>query len=346
MMPVDLRSDTVTRPDAAMRRAMAEAEVGDDGFGEDPTVRQLEDLAAETLGQETALFVPSGIMANQLALHLLGRPGGVVLCEADCHLMHYEMGAMGLLTSMMPNPIVGQAGRLDPAKVEAAIVPSGGYKTPTTVLALENTHNMAGGRVVTPEQTDALVAVARRHGLPVHLDGARVFNAAVALDVPVDRLTSGVDTVSFCLSKGLGAPVGSLLCGRAEVMQDARRVRKSFGGAMRQAGVLAAAGLLALREGPGRLAEDHVRARRLAVGLAGLPGLHVDVEAVETNIVIVEVTAEAPVDVAQLLTELAQEQVKIAPIDAHRIRLVTHRDVDDADIERALVAFAEALLSE
>ena len=337
-MRVDLRSDTVTRPDAEMRRAMAEAEVGDDGFSEDPTVRRLEEEAAAALGKEAALFVPSGVMANQIALHLLGRPGGAVLCPQNAHILRYEMGAMAALSGLMAQPLPAPDGLLNPEQVAEAIVPSGGYLTPTVLLSLENTHNMAGGRVLSAERTDALVEVARRHGLPVHLDGARIFNAALAQGTTPARLAAGVDTVMFCLSKGLGAPAGSLLCSSAARIAEARRVRKMFGGAMRQVGVLAAAGLVALRQGPRRLADDHARAAQLAAGLAELPGLEV-AEPVETNIVMVAVPGSAP----ELCARLQAEGLLCSPVDGRRVRLVLHRDVDDAGVEWALRGFGGLL---
>jgi threonine aldolase len=268
--PVDLRSDTVTKPDAAMRRAMAEAEVGDDVMREDPTVRRLEERAAEATGQEAALYVPSGTMGNQVALHVHGSPGGEVICDSRSHVLHYEMGGMAALSGLLPKTFDTPWGQLDPAQVESAIAPDVSLRARTVLVLVETSHNVAGGTVYRPEELDAVVAVARRHGLPVHLDGARVFNAAASLGVPVSRLTSpspggsGVSSVMFSLSKGLGAPVGSLLCGPGDFVDEARRVRKMFGGGMRQAGVIAAAGLVALEEGPARLPRDHEHARLLA----------------------------------------------------------------------------------
>lgn len=339
---VDLRSDTVTRPTAAMRRAMAEAEVGDDVFGEDPTVRRLEREAAARLGKEAALFVPSGMMGNQIALHVQGRPGAEVICEAASHVVKYEAGAMAVLSGMQPRTLPGRGGALDPAQVEAAIGSGDPYRPPTALLALENTHNMAGGRVVPPERIALLAAVARRHRLPVHLDGARIFNAATALEVPVEHLAADADTVMFCLSKGLGAPVGSMLCGPRETMEKAHRVRTLFGGAMRQVGVLAAAGLVALREGPEHLARDHRRARRLGECLAELPWAEIDPTTVETNIVIFRVLpagggdGEAPAP--RLVARLEALGILAIPISRDEVRFVTHRDLSDEDLERALGA--------
>lgn len=354
---VDLRSDTVTRPDAAMRRAMAEAEVGDDVYGEDPTVRRLEELAASLVGCEAALFVPSGTMGNQIALHLHGRGAGTgaeVLCEASCHLVWYEMGAMAALSGLLPRTIATPHGLLDADLVAAAIAPAIPYRARTAVIAVENTHNLAGGRVSSPERLAGLVAVARSAGLPIHLDGARVFNAAVHLGVAVERLTAGFDSVMVCLSKGLGAPVGSLLCGGRDFVAEAWRVRKMFGGGMRQVGVLAAAGLLALVEGPARLAEDHANAALLARRLAGIDGLVVDVEGVETNIVIVRLaarsTGRALVGAAvgetpalRLLARLREQGVLAGAMGSDIVRFVTHRDVDRAGVERAAAVVARAL---
>jgi len=341
--PIDLRSDTVTRPDAAMRRAMAEAEVGDDVFGEDPTVRRLEGAAAAAVGHEAALFVPSGMMGNEIALHLHGRAAGAgseVICEARSHVVTYEMGAMALLSGLQPRTVEGERGRLDPARVEAAVQPDVPYLSRTAAIVVENTHNMAGGTVTPPALADELVGVARRRGLPIHLDGARLFNAAVALGVPPARLARGFDSVMFTLSKGLGAPVGSMLCGLAAWIREARRVRKAFGGGMRQVGVLAAAGVLALEHGPARLAEDHANAKRLAEGLAGLPGVELDPAEVETNIVIFGVDGGAVegAPAAAFVSRAAEAGVLCIAVAADRVRMVTHRDVDRAGIERALAA--------
>jgi len=332
---VDLRSDTVTRPDAAMRRAMAAAEVGDDAFGEDPTVRRLEEAAAERIGTAGALFVPSGIMGNEIALHVLAAPGSEVICEASSHVVEWEMAAMAVLSGLLPRPVAGRRGLMDAADVAAAVNPGQPYRTPTGVLSVENSANMAGGTVYPRRCLESLLAVAAAHGLPTHLDGARIFNAATFLGVDAASLARGFDAVMFCLSKGLGAPVGSLLCGSRELVAEARRVRRMLGGGMRQAGVLAAAGLVALAEGPARLADDHRRARRLGAALAARPDAAVDPQGVETNIVVAEV-ADAP----RWQRELGARGVLALAIDRRRIRFVTHRDVDDAGLGRALDAIA------
>jgi threonine aldolase len=340
---IDLRSDTLTKPDAAMRRAMAEAEVGDDVLGEDPTVRRLEEAAAERTGHEAALYVPSGTMANQIALHLHGVPGGELVCDSRSHVLHYEMGAMAALSGLLPRALETSWGQLSPAAVEAAIAPAGSLRGRTALIVAETSHNVAGGTVYRPEELDALAALARRRGLPLHLDGARAFNAAAALGVAVARLTAGMSSAMFSLSKGLGAPVGSLLCGPTDFIAEARRVRKMFGGGWRQAGVIAAAGLVALEEGPARLPRDHENARLLAEALAELPGIALDLARVETNIVVFGVGRELfpelpeerdPID--ELLARLRERGVLGGRISATRARLVTHRDVDCAGIDRAV----------
>lgn len=329
--PVDLRSDTVTRPDDAMRRAMAEAEVGDDVFGEDPTVRRLEERAAERLGTEASLFVPSGTMGNQIALHLHGEPGAELVCAEKSHVILYEMGAMAVISGLLPRTVPADGGILDADDLAAAIPADAPYRSRTRVLVVENSFNISGGRVYDRERLDAVLAVGRERDLRIHLDGARVFNAAAALGVPVAELARGFDTVNFCLSKGLGAPVGSLLCGSRELIAEAWRVRKMLGGGMRQAGVLAAAGLVALETGPEHLLRDHENARFLAEGIAEIDGLEIDPATVETNIVIFRVA-----DAAGVVSALAEGGVQAIAIDRDEIRFVTHRDVDRAGVERAL----------
>src|SRR3954454_7612571 len=340
---IDLRSDTVTRPDAEMRRAMAEAEVGDDVFGEDPTVNRLEEEGAPPAGMEAALFVPSGTMGNQIALHLHGRPGGEVICEAGCHIVNYEVGAMAALSGLLPRTIASPQGLLDPAAVEAAIAPDVSYRARTVLIEVENTHNMAGGTVYDRPRLEAILAVGRRHGLPVHLDGARIFNAALALGTTVPALAAGFDSVMYCLSKGLGAPVGSLICGRRDFVTEARRVRKMLGGGMRQVGILAAAGLVALRKGPARLPEDHDNAGRLARALVELPGIELDLATVRTNIVIFRVTprffgGSSPEDglTAAFLARLKAAGVLGSTVSRDQVRLVTHRDVNRVQIDQAI----------
>lgn len=334
---VDLRSDTVTRPDAEMRRAMAEAEVGDDLFGEDPTARRLEEEGAAAMGMAAGLFVPSGTMGNEIALHLLGRPGGEVVCDAESHILWYEGSAMTALSGLLPRAIPSPRGLLDPAAVEAAVAPDAVYRARTVMLEVENTHNMAGGTVYDRPRLEAILEVGRRHRLPVHFDGARVFNAAVALGVSAASLTAGFDSVMFSLSKGLGAPIGSLLCGGRDFIHEARRVRKMFGGGMRQVGVVAAPGLIALRQGPARLAADHENAARLARALAETPGIDLDPATVQTNIVIFRLTPELCGGSAERFVERLKEAGVLAlQVSGNRVRIVTHRDVSAAQTGEAI----------
>ncbi|MCB1054726.1 MAG: aminotransferase class I/II-fold pyridoxal phosphate-dependent enzyme [Acidobacteria bacterium] len=325
-----------------MRRAMATADVGDDVFGEDPTVRRLEEEMAAAVGTEAALLVPSGVMGNQVALHLHGRPGTEVVCEARSHVVDWEMGAMAALSGLSPRPVAAADGLLDPEAVAAVIQPWGGFRPPSSLLVIENTHNMAGGRVYPRPRIDALLEVARRRDLPVHLDGARLFNAAVALGLPAAQLAAGFDSVMVSLSKGLGAPMGSLVCGPADFVAGARRVRKMFGGGLHQSGVIAAAGLVALRGGLEHLAIDHANARRLAEGLAELPGLAVDLDAVETNIVLADLVTTAEGGAPVFVEGLRREGVLAVPVDARRLRFVTHRDVSAGDVDTALGRIAGA----
>jgi threonine aldolase len=320
-----------------MRRAMADAEVGDDVFGEDPTVLRLEEEAAAAAGLEAALFVPSGTMGNQIALHLHGRPGGEVICDSMCHILNYEIGAMAAISGLLPRVLVSPGGLLDPAAVEAAIAPDVSYRARTVLIEVENSHNMAGGTVYDRPHLEAILEVGRRHGLPVHLDGARIFNAALALGTTVPALTAGFDSVMFCLSKGLGAPVGSLICGRRDFVTEARRVRKMLGGGMRQVGVLAAAGLVALRKGPARLPEDHENAGRLARALAEIPGILLDLATVRTNIVIFRLGPELCEGSSMtFLARLKEAGVLGVPVSRDQVRLVTHRDVSRSQIDQAI----------
>jgi threonine aldolase len=333
--PVDLRSDTSTLPTQAMRQAMATAEVGDDVRGEDPTVRRLEEQAAALLGKPAALFFPSGTMANQTAIAVHCRPGDEVICEQRSHVYLFEGGSIARLAGAQVRTLPADGGFPSPRQVEEAVRSDDPHHPRSRLLVIENTHNMAGGRVADAAVTRALAEAARRHGLSVHLDGARLCNAAVALGVAAAELTAPVDSVSLCLSKALGAPIGSVLAGDAALIADARRVRKALGGGMRQAGIIAAAGLLALRDGPGLLAEDHRRTRRLAEGLAVLPAFSLDLAAVQTNIVMAELSRGEP---AALITHLRAHGVLAGTAGPRRMRFVLHRDVDDAGVERCLEA--------
>jgi threonine aldolase len=333
---VDLRSDTVTRPTPAMRRAMAEAEVGDDVYGEDPTVNRLQERAAQLTGKEAALFVPSGSMGNQIAVKVHTQPGDEVLCEASCHIYNIETGTMAAFSGVLPRPVEGKHGVLDPDRAEAAIRPGAYYLPRTTLLCAENTHNLAGGTVMSVAQGEALGAMAKRRGLASHLDGARIFNAAAALGVEAKALSAPFDSVMFCISKGLCAPVGSLLCGSKEFVEKARKVRKMMGGGMRQAGILAAAGLVAFDDILPKLAEDHRKAKVLAERLAKVPGFEVDLESLQTNIVMLKL--HPPHDGAKVGEALKGRGVLCHVISPTQIRFVTHYDISEEDLARALEA--------
>jgi threonine aldolase len=339
--PSDFRSDTVTKPTAKMRRAMAEAEVGDDVYGEDPTIRRLEERTAEVLGKEAALFVPTGSMGNQLSLRVHARSGTEVILEGKSHIFHYEMAGMAALSGLLPRPVDAPRGRMTKEQVAAWIRPEAVYYLPrTSVLALENTHNFAGGAVIPRDVVDPLLALAKEKGLATHLDGARLWNAAAALGVSEASLAAGFDSVMTCFSKGLRAPVGSAVAGSKAFIAEARRVRKLFGGGMRQAGVIAAAALVGLEDERARLPEDHARAKELAEGLAGIAGITLDVMAVETNIVIFSLEREwAPAQ--DVVAKLAAHGVLAGAAGPSSIRMVTHADVGDADVARAVKAFEE-----
>lgn len=332
MRVIDLRSDTVTKPTAAMRTAMGAAEVGDDVYGEDPTVNRLEQRAAEVFGREAAIFVPTGTMGNQIAIRLHTQHGQEVICEARSHVLDWEMAMVAAFSGCVPRAVAGERGVLRWEQIERAIAPKIYYRAATGMISLENTHNMAGGTVTPLAVCEEVWAGAREAGLKVHLDGARVFNAAVALGVSVAELTRGFDTVMFCLSKGLGAPVGSMLVGSRETIDRARVYRKALGGGMRQAGVLAAAGMIALEEMPKRLHEDHAHARLLAEAIAGCEAAEIDLSAVETNIVIFGLRGE---DAAALVRALKEQGVLASAIGAKQVRLVTHYDVSREDCVRA-----------
>jgi threonine aldolase len=340
MKTSDFRSDTVTRPTPAMRKAMAEAEVGDDVYGEDPTVRRLEERTAERLGMEAALFVPTGSMGNQVSLRVHGRSGTEVILEAKSHIFHYEMGAMAALSGLLPRPVAAERGQVTRALVEPWIRPESTYYLPrTSAVALENTHNFAGGAVLRRERVDEVLALAKERGLRVHLDGARLWNAAAALEVPEASLAAGLDSVMVCFSKGLRAPVGSAVAGSKEFVAEARRVRKLFGGGMRQAGVIAAAALVGLENERARLPLDHRRAKRLAEALAEIPGVSLDPSTVETNIVILTVEREVFGEAAALVAKLSEKGVLAGVAGPDAVRLVTHADVGDLDVNRAIEAF-------
>lgn len=337
---VDLRSDTVTRPTPEMRRAMAEAEVGDDVYGEDPTVNRLERHAAEIFAREAAIFVPSGTMGNQIAIKIHTRQGQEVICEERGHIFNYEMAMLAHFSGCMPRPIYGEDGILRWSDIAKRISAKIYYRAQTGLISLENTHNIAGGSVYPPEVADEICDRAHEMALPVHLDGARIFNASVALGKPVREITKKFDSVMFCLSKGLGAPVGSLLVGSRNFIEQARVYRKSLGGGMRQAGVLAAAGIIALEKGPQRLGEDHENARFLAEGLAGIRGVAITPAKVKTNIVVFDISGTG-MSAEQMARELAAKNILASGIGPQAIRLVTHIDVDRAACTRALEGIRE-----
>lgn len=322
---------------------MADAAVGDDVYGEDPTVNRLEESAAALMNREAAVFVPTGTMGNQIAVHLHTRPGTEVIGEADCHIFNFEMGAMSLLSGAFPRPITTTEGILAPEQVEAAIQPAAGYRTPTSLVALENSHNLAGGRITPVARMRELIAVAKNHNLPVHLDGARIHNSAAALGLPAAEIADGCDTVMFCLSKGLGAPVGSILVGDTDAIAEARRIRKTFGGGMRQVGVIAAAGLVALDEVLPELGKDNRRARALADRLAEIPGIALDPESVETNIICFGFDGIAKLSAGELAAALADEGVRVHALGHDFVRMVTHYHITDEDVVRAGDAVARVM---
>ena len=334
MRIIDLRSDTVTQPTPEMRRAMAEAQVGDDVFGEDPTVNLLEDMAAERLGKEAALFVASGTMANLVSGLTHCQRGDEMLLGSEAHIFHNEVGAIAALGGVHVRTVPNDSrGMIAPDQLEAAIRPPGIHQPRTALVCLENTHNRCGGAVLDSEDTLAVAEVVHRHGAALHIDGARIFNAAVALGVPAEELARGADTVSFCLSKGLSCPVGSLVCGAKEVIDGARKNRKMVGGGMRQAGIIAAAGVVALDTMVDRLAEDHANAKLLAEGLARMPGLSLDPDAVQTNIVILEVVDRS---VQEFISGLKERGVLTSYIGDRKVRMVTHHGIGPEEIDEAL----------
>jgi len=335
MKIIDLRSDTVTLPTEEMRRAMYEADVADDVYREDPTVNRLEELAAQAMEKEAALFTPSGTMSNLIAVLTHTRPGDEILLGSESHMLWYEVGGAsalgGVVMRTVPND---QDGQMDPGAVAEAIRSKNIHYPLTTLLCLENTHNRCGGAVLTPEYTSTIARLAHEYKLQVHLDGARIFNAAVALDVRASELARPADSVCFCLSKGLSAPVGSLLCGPQEFIEKARKWRKMVGGGMRQAGVIAAAGIVALQKMVSRLAEDHANARHLAYGLARIPGISVRPEKIPSNIVLFESPTTMPG--TEFIQRMDAQGVKLLHRGERMVRAVTHRMVGASDIDEAL----------
>ena len=337
---IDLRSDTVTKPSPAMRRAMAEAEVGDDVYLEDPTVNRLQERAAEIFGREAGLFMPSGSMGNLTCIMAQTERGQEVISEASGHIYNYEMASMSALGAVLPRVVPAEEGILTWRQIAPVIREKAYHRSQTALLALENTHNMAGGTVYPTSLAREVCDRAHEAGLKVHMDGARIFNAAVYLNEAVAEVTKQFDSVQFCFSKGLGAPVGSMVVGSKALVERCRIIRKMLGGGMRQAGILAAAALVALEEGPKRLHIDHENAKLLAQGLTELPGIKIAPEKVQTNIVIFDVGATGRSS-RDFLAQLAERKVLGGPVDGRRVRMVTHLDVDRADIEAALRTIGE-----
>lgn len=341
---IDLRSDTVTRPCGGMRKAMAAAEVGDDVIDVDPTVERLEKHCAQLLGKEAALFMPSGSMANQIALRIHCRPGDEFLCESECHIYNYEQGAFAQLSGLVARTIAGSDGILQLDQLRESIRPPADHMVQTRLLCLENTHNRGGGTIQPLELCNSLCDWAHENGLSTHLDGARLFNAVVATGISLERWSAGFDSVNICFSKGLGAPVGSLLAGTSDFVRAARRARKLFGGGMRQVGILAAGALYALENNQARLADDHVHARLLADAITTAPGLTLHSSRIDTNMVIFHVDP-AIGGAAEFTARLAQHGVGAMPFGHQLVRLVTHLDVSRSDILRATKILQECCRS-
>ena len=341
---IDLRSDTVTKPTPAMRKAMAEAEVGDDVFLEDPTVKKLQEKAAEMFEKEAALFVPTGSMGNQVAVKLHTKPGDEIVIEERGHIFNYEMATPSVMSGVLIRPVKSGdgSGILKWSEIDSALhVNQPYYACPTGLVCMENSHNLAGGTVMTADHFESICKNSHDFGIPVHLDGARIFNASEATGESVAELSKSADSVQFCLSKGLGAPVGSILLGTRDFIDEARVWRKRMGGGMRQVGVLAAAGLVALEESPPKLAEDHANARFLAERVAELPGIKIDLDGVQTNIVIFDVS-EAKLSSTEICERLEQDGI-FAIGFGNLIRMVTHYDVSRKEVDRALMVISELL---
>lgn len=338
---IDLRSDTVTKPSPAMREAMARADVGDDVYGEDPTVNRLQGMAASLLGKEAALFVPTGIMANQLALRAQTKPGDEVVIEGRSHIVRYEHGAAAALAGVQLHWVTTERGIMTAERVEAAIRPKDPYSLSTALICLEQTHNSGGGSIYPLPVIEAIRAVSRRYDIPMHLDGARLFNAVVATGVSAADYAQHFDTVSFCLSKGLGAPVGSLVVSQRSLIDRMRPLRRMYGGGMRQAGVLAAAGIYALEHNIDRLTDDHVNAKRLADALEKIPGVSVNPSHVQTNIVVFEVAGSR--SASDIVASLKNAGVLLNAVGPRSFRAVTHLDVSPADIDKAVDIFHTVL---
>jgi threonine aldolase len=340
MTPIDLRSDTVTRPTPGMRRVMAEAEVGDDVFGEDPTVNRLQEMVAEILGTEAALFVPSGTMGNEICIRCHTQPGDELICEAGAHFLHYESGAMAALSGVQARTIVGERGVITAQQVEAVLRGETYYFPRSRLITIENTHNLAGGTIFPLKEIAPIRRLASSRGLAMHLDGARLWNASAASGIALRDYVQHFDSVAVSFSKGLGAPIGSAIAGTKDFIALARRIRRMFGGAMRQVGIIAAAAIYGLEHHRERIVEDHTNARRLAEALHGRNGIAIDLETVQTNIVIMDI-AKTKLAVPAAIEALKKAGVLVVPFGAATLRAVTHLDVSAADIDDAIAVFSK-----
>ncbi len=340
---IDLRSDTVTKPSPAMREAIFKAEVGDDVFEDDPTVKKLEMIVADLLGKENALFVASGTMANQVCLRSLTQPGDEIILEEESHIFNYEVGSASALSGLQLYPVKGIRGVITAEQIEERIRPDDVHIPPSRVIVLENTHNRAGGTVFPLDETARIAKVALKHGVKMHLDGARLWNAVMATGTPLHVWAKPFDSVSVCLSKGLGAPIGSVIAGSDRFIRRARRMRKMYGGGMRQVGIIAAAGIYAIENNFNRLVDDHRNARLLAERLCEIAGFKIDLEGVQTNIVVIDIR-ETKRTVEQLLSDLKEEGILLVPFGRTKIRAVTHLDVKRDDILNAIERFKKVLL--
>ncbi len=343
---IDFRSDTVTLPTPEMKRAIGEAKLGDDVYKEDPTVNRLEEFACEIFDREAALFFPTGTMANQAAVMTHTHRGDEIILEQDSHIYQYEVGGLAILASVQPKLIPSVQGALSPDSIEEAIRRDNIHFPPTGLVCLENTHNLHGGTVLSRENIEEVRKMCKKNNLPLHMDGARIFNAAKALNIPVRELVKSCDTIMFCLSKGLAAPAGSMLLGDEDFIERARKCRKLLGGGMRQAGILAAAGIVALKDMPSRLHEDHENAKVLAEGLAKIKGIEIDLESVQTNIVrfrLKQDTVNKRISVPELVEALEKEKIKIQPTGGNGLRMVTHKDITSKDVHKALAKLKDYL---
>lgn len=337
---IDLRSDTVTKPSPGMRKAIFEAEVGDDVLGDDPTVKRLEQMVSNLLGKEEAVFVPSGTMGNQVCLRSLTLPGDEVILDINSHIYNYEVGAPSALSGLQLHPLKGEKGILSAEQITETIRPDNIHHPPTALIVIENTHNRAGGTIYPIGEIQKIHKIAQEHKIKMHLDGARLWNASVATGIPMNEYAKYFDSISVCLSKGLGAPIGSVVSGNSEFIKKARKSRKMFGGGLRQVGIIAAAGIYAIKNNVKRLAEDHRNARILAEGLSKLKGIYIDMKTVQTNMVILEIKDRTK-DSLWLVEKLKEKDILTLPFGKNKMRLVTHLDVNEEDILKAIEVFED-----